>query len=156
MTTNTKRLRKSKEDSMLFGVAGGMAEYFDIDPTLMRAAWVVFILASAGTALIAYIILAIIMPKQESVAAQTSQPSAENAVELPDDASQPTPRKDEAWRWSSHRNLFGVAIVAAGVLFLLSNLGLLFWWRWDVLWPLALIAIGVALILGRFTGGNDD
>ena len=155
MTTNTKRLRKSKEDSMLFGVAGGLAEYFDVDPTLMRAAWIVFILASAGTALIAYIILAIIMPKQEPTAAQTSQAAGEDVEELPEDASQPTPRKDEGWRWSSHRNLFGVALVAAGVLSLLSNLGLLFWWRWDVLWPLALIAIGAALILGRFTGGSD-
>ena len=51
MTANHRRLYRSKTDSMLFGVAGGMAEYFDIDPTLMRAAWVVLIVASAGAAL---------------------------------------------------------------------------------------------------------
>ena len=156
MTTNTKRLRKSKEDSMLFGVAGGLAEYFDVDPTLMRAAWIVFILASAGTALIAYIVLAIIMPRQEPVHSQTVQAASESAEEPAEDASQPTPRNNETGSWKARRNLFGVALVAVGVLFLLSNLGLLFWWRWDVLWPLALIAIGAALIIGRFTGGSDD
>lgn len=156
MTTNTKRLRKSEEDSMLFGVAGGLAECFDVDPTLMRAAWIVFVLASAGTALIAYIVLAIIMPRQEPVHSQTAQAASESVEEPAEDASQPTPRKDETGSWKARRNLFGVALVAVGVLFLLSNLGLLFWWRWDVLWPLALIAIGAALIVGRFTGSSDD
>ena len=155
MTTDTKRLRKSQKDSMLFGVAGGLAEYFDIDPTLMRAAWIVFILASAGTALIAYIVLAIIMPKQP-VSPQTSQAVSDDIEELPEDATAPTTHHRQTWRWSARRNLLGVALITVGFLFLLSNLGLLFWWRWDVLWPLALIAIGAALIIGRFTGGSDD
>ena len=50
MNIKTDRLRKSPTDSMLFGVAGGMAEYFDIDPTLMRIAWVLLIIVSAGLA----------------------------------------------------------------------------------------------------------
>ena len=36
-----KRLYKSSENSMLCGVCGGIAEYFDIDPTLVRLAWVI-------------------------------------------------------------------------------------------------------------------
>ncbi len=156
MTTNTKKLRKSKEDSMLFGVAGGMSEYFDVDSTLIRIAWIVFILASAGTALLAYIVLAIIMPKQESAAAQTSRAVRDNIEDSPEDAAEPAAQGSERrWR-TARRDLFGIALIAAGVVLLLSNLSIFSWWRWDVFWPLAIIAIGVALTLGRFIGGSDD
>ena len=55
------RLVKSK-DKKLFGVAGGLAEYFDVDPLLMRVFIVVLTLV-VGVTLIAYILLAIWMPK---------------------------------------------------------------------------------------------
>ena len=54
-----KRLYKSS-DKKLCGVCGGIAEYFDIDPTVVRLLWVVFSLW-AGGGLIAYIIAAIVM-----------------------------------------------------------------------------------------------
>jgi len=54
-----KRLYKSS-DKKLCGVCGGIAEYFDIDPTVVRLLWVVFTLW-AGGGLIAYIIAAIVM-----------------------------------------------------------------------------------------------
>ena len=152
MTTNSRRLYRSKTDSMLAGVAGGMAEYFDIDPTLTRMAWVVLGLASAGTALIAYIVMAIIVPERKSASGQSSEATDASIDDLPKDS----PRVGGTRRWTARRNLFGVALVAVGALFLLSNLGLFSWWRWDVFWPLAIIAIGVALILGRFTGGSDE
>ena len=56
-----KRLYKSRTDKKLDGVCAGIAEYFNIDPTLVRLAWVIFTLAG-GSGLIAYIIAAIIMP----------------------------------------------------------------------------------------------
>ena len=56
-----KRLYKSNGNKMLCGVCGGIAEYFNIDPTLVRLGWVVFSLA-AGSGLLAYIIAAIIIP----------------------------------------------------------------------------------------------
>ena len=57
-----KRLYKSNENKMLDGVCGGVAEYFNIDPTLIRLAWVVFC-ALGGSGIIAYIIAAIIIPR---------------------------------------------------------------------------------------------
>ena len=39
---NNKRLYKSSANYMLCGVCGGIAEYFDIDPTLVRLAWIIF------------------------------------------------------------------------------------------------------------------
>ena len=56
-----KRLYKSSENSMLCGVCGGIAEYFDIDPTLVRLAWVVLGLMG-GSGLLAYIIASIVIP----------------------------------------------------------------------------------------------
>lgn len=57
-----KRLYKSNENKMLDGVCGGIAEYFNIDPTLIRLAWVVFC-ALGGSGIITYIIAAIIIPR---------------------------------------------------------------------------------------------
>ena len=56
-----KRLYKSRNDKMLGGVCGGIAEYFDIDPTLVRLGWVLFC-ALGGSGILAYIIAAIIIP----------------------------------------------------------------------------------------------
>ena len=57
-----KRLYKSDKDKKVCGVCGGIANYFDVDPTAIRLAWVIFTLAG-GSGLIAYIIAAIIMPE---------------------------------------------------------------------------------------------
>jgi phage shock protein C len=59
----TKRLYRSRSQTMLFGVCGGIAEYFQLDPTLVRLGWVVLSIFSAGfPGLLAYIICALIIP----------------------------------------------------------------------------------------------
>ena len=59
-----KRLYKSKNDKKLCGVCAGVAEYFDIDPTLIRLAWVAFTVLG-GSGIIAYIVAAIVMPEND-------------------------------------------------------------------------------------------
>lgn len=61
-----KKLYKSKADEKLCGVCSGIAHYFQLDPTLVRLAWVVFTLLG-GSGIIAYIIAAIIMPDDETL-----------------------------------------------------------------------------------------
>ena len=56
-----KRLYKSNENKMVCGVCGGIAEYFDIDPTLVRLGWVLFC-ALGGSGILAYIIATIVIP----------------------------------------------------------------------------------------------
>ena len=56
-----KRLYKSNDNKMLCGVCGGIAEYFDVDPTLVRLGWVV-LCAMVGSGILAYIIAAIVIP----------------------------------------------------------------------------------------------
>ena len=58
-----KRLYRSSTKYMLAGVCGGIAEYFNIDPTLIRLAWIILTCMGFGTGIIAYIIAAIVIPK---------------------------------------------------------------------------------------------
>ena len=58
-----KRLYKSADNKMLAGVCGAVADYFGIDPTLVRLGWVLFC-ALGGSGFLAYIIAAIIIPEQ--------------------------------------------------------------------------------------------
>lgn len=59
---NYNRLHKSMTNKFLCGVCGGIGEHFNIDPTLVRLAWVVFSMCG-GSGILAYIIAAIIIPE---------------------------------------------------------------------------------------------
>ena len=58
----SKKLYKSNKNKMLDGVCGGIGEYINIDPTIVRLGWAVFC-ALGGSGIIAYIIAAIIIPR---------------------------------------------------------------------------------------------
>ena len=60
---SNKKLYRSNVNTMICGVCGGIGDYFDIDPTLVRLAWVLLSLMSVGSGVFAYIIAAIIIPK---------------------------------------------------------------------------------------------
>ncbi len=60
-----KRLYKSRNNKMLCGVCAGIADYFNIDPTIVRVLWAVLALA-AGSGILAYILCAIIMPEGDT------------------------------------------------------------------------------------------
>ncbi len=58
-----KKLYKSNTDYKISGVCGGIAEYFDIDSTIVRLVWIIFTLAG-GSGLLAYIIASLAMPNR--------------------------------------------------------------------------------------------
>ncbi|MBI4535712.1 MAG: PspC domain-containing protein [Ignavibacteriae bacterium] len=66
-----RRLHRSRTERKVFGVCGGLAEYLDIDPTIVRILFVVSAFASFGITLLLYIIMAIIVP-DDPVATQAS------------------------------------------------------------------------------------
>ncbi len=59
---NGKKLVRSSTDKYIMGVCGGVAEYFDIDPTVIRLIWAGATLLSAGAGIILYIIASVLMP----------------------------------------------------------------------------------------------
>jgi len=58
-----KRLFKSEDNKVFCGVCGGIGDYFNIDPVVIRIAWVIFA-CMGGCGLVAYIIAAIIVPRK--------------------------------------------------------------------------------------------
>ena len=61
-----KRLYRSETSRMLCGVCGGIADYFEIDPTLIRLAWIL-LCALGFSGIVVYVIAAIIIPTQSAV-----------------------------------------------------------------------------------------
>lgn len=61
-----KRLYRSSDQKMLLGVAGGLAEYFEVDPTLIRIGFILLTLLGGG-GLLLYVVLAVIMPSEETL-----------------------------------------------------------------------------------------
>lgn len=59
-----KRLYLSKTDKKIMGVCGGLAEYLNVDPTLIRLIAVVLIFVTGGGAIIAYLIIGVIVPNK--------------------------------------------------------------------------------------------
>ena len=128
-----KRLFKSRTNKIIAGVCGGLAEYFDVDPVIMR---ILFVLLAffGGSGFILYIACAIIMPKQ--------------LINLDGPAAPVQSRTANA------RKLFGIALIIGGAIVLFSNLGFFsFFHVWDISWslvfPILLILLGMAIIYYR-------
>jgi len=69
--TSAKRLRRSSADKKIAGVCAGLAEYFDLDPTLVRVLWLLLVFFG-GTGVLAYLILWIVLPLAPARIAATS------------------------------------------------------------------------------------
>ncbi|MEX0601786.1 MAG: PspC domain-containing protein, partial [Bacteroidota bacterium] len=125
------------------GVAGGLGEYFDIDPVLIRIIFVVTALMG-GSGVLAYIICWIVMPQGERMSdAASAGPSSTTAAPSADTAASAgqTPPPAEARRTNV---IPGLILIFIGLLFLVDN----FLPRFAVfdLWPLILVAIGAGLL----------
>jgi phage shock protein C len=59
-----KKIFLSETNKKIGGVCGGIGEYFNIDPTLVRLIWIVITLMTMGTGIVAYIIAWVVIPQQ--------------------------------------------------------------------------------------------
>jgi phage shock protein PspC (stress-responsive transcriptional regulator) len=60
----TDRLYRSRDDRILAGVAGGLAENLDVDPSIIRIVWALLVFLTGGIALLVYIVMAIVVPER--------------------------------------------------------------------------------------------
>lgn len=132
-----KRLYRSRRNRIIGGVAGGIAEYFGIDPIIIRILFVVF--AFSGFGIIAYIAALILVPER---------PEGESIPQVPASVS------------NEVSLILGLVLVGLGIWFLLSNLNLVpqpFFALWRFLsrafWPIVLILIGILVIATASRGG---
>ena len=80
-----KRLMRSRGDAIFLGVAGGLADYFDVDPVLVRLIFVLIGLASFGKGMLVYLLLAILMPQVTQPTAK-AQPFSEEEIVIQEGA----------------------------------------------------------------------
>lgn len=118
-----KRLYRSRKDSVIGGVCGGLGEYFEIDPVFIRIIAVLLVFAE-GAGLLAYIIAWIAIPKK------------------PAEETEPKP---VVYR-SSNRFIPGIILIVIGLIFLVKQY--YWWWHIDHFWPLLVIVLGLFLIFG--------
>jgi phage shock protein C len=133
-----KKLYRSQNNKMISGVCGGLADYFEIDPTLIRLI-VVAIALFGGVGLLAYIAAIFIIPNNPD-----EQPieKSENLI------------KDKSLFWGS-------LLIIFGLFFLMRQMGLFYgfeFWRipWQMVWAVFLIVIGLYLLYNRNKKEDDD
>ena len=146
MVQQRHRLYRSRDDRILFGVAGGLAEFFDIDPVLVRLGWVLLTVASVGLGALAYIVLAIVTPNARQLVSREVGPVDESSKESSGEMVEA--RVDEGLpRRQVARNVFGVGLIIIGMIVLLGNLGVFDSVRWDIVWPAVIVVLGVTILL---------
>jgi phage shock protein C len=129
-----RRLYRSQKNKMIAGVCGGYAEYFDVDPVIMRLLFVLLAFFG-GSGFLIYVASMILLPKRPLDAADAE-------AGLSHDSN------------VSVRFILGAVLVVVGVIFLLSNLGLFAFmhaWNftWEFIFPILLILLGMAIIYYR-------
>ncbi len=146
------RLERSATNRVLSGVCGGLAEYFQIDPTLVRVFFVIATVLTAFTFILVYIVLLILMPLpgQRAPIEEWLPGASSGPPPGPVDPNAPPPPAG-TWRHDPERgrNTIGYILVALGLIFLLSNLGAFHFIQWQLVWPLVLIAFGALLLVSR-------
>ncbi len=179
------RLFRSRDDRMLAGVAGGLAELWDVDPSLIRIIWAVLVPFTGGIALLVYIVMAVVVPEEPSGSFPPfgAMPPAEPSGPPPSSTAQPAGPAGSGWtvpdgsrqearaarmearaaRRAARRAGGGSGSGALIGGLILVALGLFFLARewlpaldFDWVWPVILVGIGVVLLLGALRRGPGE
>lgn len=133
-----RRLYRSRTDTVIGGVAAGLATYLNTDPALVRVGWVVLALVTNGVGLLAYLVCWVAIPEEPKVA-------AEPAVGLdgePMAVAEPAPVERREGRAGV---VVGVGLMLLGAWFLVRRY--LPPIDWGLVWPVVLIGIGALILI---------
>lgn len=142
-----KQLYLSRKNKLLGGVAGGLSDYFDIDVTIIRAAFIIATIAWPGT-ILAYLILLIIVPKEPLVLfGSGEQPDIENY------------RETKTINNQNKRYLAGVILITGGGILFLHKI--IPGFGCTSLMPIALIVLGILILMkspqiSKYIGAKND
>jgi phage shock protein PspC (stress-responsive transcriptional regulator) len=155
-----KKAYRSKRDCKIAGVCGGLAEYFNIDSTLLRIA-IILLAFYGGVGLILYLIAWLLIPpnpeEDSTEPFERAEKAREKVISTVRDVGG---RIEETWKTGKEKGftrgantslILGVLVLIVGFLFLLNGLGIfsfrISWSRWwGVLWPAVLVLLGGYLI----------
>lgn len=160
METN-KRLYRSAKSKVFGGVAGGIAEYFDIDPIIIRLLFVIIAFAGGGGAIV-YIILWIALPLEPFTSFTMNMGSSGPLGQEENEAQQTSssgsgpsdPMNFPVKKDNKNGLIGGVILIALGLIFLanrfIPNI------NFSDLWPLVLVVLGGVLIATSFAERKND
>jgi len=152
----SKRLYRSITDRKIAGVAGGLAEYFVMDPLLVRLIFVVAVFAGGGGFLI-YLILWIVTPEKPYEPANAiNQPTMDNQQShkeaAPSYQETPKPENPKPAQEKQHKGslIGGLILITLGALFMVNE----FIPNIDFgdLWPVILIVLGIGILINAISG----
>ncbi|MDA1240467.1 MAG: PspC domain-containing protein [Chloroflexi bacterium] len=138
-----KRLTRSRDEQMISGVAGGIAEYFDLDPVLVRVALVVLAFVSGGAAILGYIVAWIVMPEGDGRATVMAADGSVTEVVAPRRSS-----------GAAAGIVWGLILIGIGGAVLLARLDIRIP-EWNAILAGSLIALGVLIIIEARKGMNS-
>lgn len=142
---NSRQLYRSREHRIIGGVAGGLAEYFQIDVTLIRLLWILAVFFGGGGVL-AYLIAWLIIPDGPTI---TVRPNETPGQTTPTDYEAPVAGTNSEAKQRSRQpiklNAVGWLLIGLGLFLLLKNC--LPWYLTKYVWPLLLISCGCCLLI---------
>jgi phage shock protein C len=155
-----ERFYRSQADAMLGGVCGGLGEFFGIEANLVRILFVIVTVFTAGfVGPFAYLLLWLVVPERGT---DVQRPLAERARARVGEIGERARGIGSGVRRRGSRanqggaSALGATLIVVGIALLLRNLGIP-WMRWaavSVLWPAALILVGVAFVWRWLRGGT--
>ncbi len=147
-----KKLYRSQSNRMIAGVCGGLGEYLNIDPILVRIFFVLLALGGNGIGVMVYLLLWITVPSEDLPQETNLQDTVRSGTE--EIADRTREMGDEFRRIVREPNpqaslFIGIALALLGFVYLIQNLHLpwLDWFNFHNIWPLLLIIGGVALLI---------
>jgi phage shock protein C len=141
------RLYRCRHDRRLAGVASGLAEFFDLDPTLMRIIWFVSIFVTGGLSILLYFALAIIVPTEPLTDVEVAEAGATGHV------AHRHATDGGSGRWTT---FIGVALILLGGLALVDALLPSWVDSWRYLGPAFVVGIGALLVFGAMRRDSAD
>lgn len=156
----TNRLYRSKSSRVIGGVCGGLAEYFDVDPIIIRLLFLIIAFAGGGGILV-YIILWIAIPEKPFMPYETNfnapsdaTPGAAPEGTQPNPGEPYVPSTTKPFQAGRGGLIGGLILITLGCIFLadrfIPNI------NFHDLWPLILVVIGAVLIVSNFTDRKND
>lgn len=137
-----KRLYRSKHDQKISGVCGGIAEYLEIDSTIIRLLWLVSIFVF-GTGVIIYIIASIIIPERGNI---------ESTINLNKDSDEVYKQEGGSFNqnFDEEKNMkfLGYSLIVVGAILFTKRFPLFHWINFRLLFPILIIGAGI-VVLGR-------
>ena len=144
-----RKLYRSRENAMLGGVCAGLADYFNIDSSLLRLATVLLVFPG-GLSFWVYVVAWIIIPQKPLPVtdmdsnALTPQTGDETVI---DDI-------DEKKENDKTKFIVGIVLVVMGIFFLMNTLNIFVWFSFFKLWPIVLIIIGAVILVKALDKGG--